>query len=353
MITRSTLPTRVAVLLLLTLSFLTAQAALPSYDPLNYAVGTNLASLTNTDNTVWFGVNTSDVTNPAPVIQAGSLSYYGFPASSGNSVLVQNVIGPGSRYSFTPAVTSGTVYYSFLMRVLDIGPYLTGTGAFFAGLNNSTGTQTSQPSIVGSRVETRAVVNGGVTNGYNVGLDKTSGAGANFQWATNLFTTNDVVLIVGAYTFNTGTTSDDVSQLWVNPDASTFGAATAPAANVLAVTAGNDLASASSFLILERATNTQPASLLVDEVRIGRNWADVVPPGPPKLTVFLAPPNIVFSWPTNAVGFKLESTTNLLSVGTPWIATGDPVIISNNQNTVTETIDTTTNRFFRLHQTGP
>ena len=57
--------------------------------------------------------------------------------------------------------------------------------------------------------------------------------------------------------------------------------------------------------------------------------------------------NLVFTWPTNATGFNLQSTTNLASP----VWTTNPVapVVINGQFTVTNPISGT-QQFFRLSQ---
>jgi len=192
---------------------------------------------------------------------------------------------------------------------------------FWAGFNNSAGTQTSTPTSVGTRVVTRSA-----TGGYNIGLDKNSGAAGNFVFATNVFTTSDTVLLVGSYTFNPGTTNDDVSQLWVDPGASTFGLATAPPAT-LTNSAGNDISAIASFVLFNRNAN-EPASIIADEVRFGSSWASVTPPAEvgtaPTLNLSQSGSTSVLSWTTNAPGFLLQAAP-VLSSPTSWTNVLGPV----------------------------
>jgi uncharacterized repeat protein (TIGR03803 family) len=68
---------------------------------------------------------------------------------------------------------------------------------------------------------------------------------------------------------------------------------------------------------------------------------------PPQLTIVLARTNLVLTWPTNAVGFTLQSATNFVAPFWTNVSSG-PVIV-NGQNTVTNPISDT-QRFYRLSQ---
>jgi uncharacterized repeat protein (TIGR03803 family) len=69
---------------------------------------------------------------------------------------------------------------------------------------------------------------------------------------------------------------------------------------------------------------------------------------PPQLTIIPSGANVILTWPTNATGFTLQSTTNLVSPAV-W-ATGVPgPVVVNGQNTVTNPI-AGTQMFYRLSQ---
>jgi uncharacterized repeat protein (TIGR03803 family) len=67
---------------------------------------------------------------------------------------------------------------------------------------------------------------------------------------------------------------------------------------------------------------------------------------PPQLTIIPDGAKVILTWPTNAVGFTLESATNLAS---PifWNTNSPPSVVINGQNTVTNPISGA-HQFFRL-----
>ncbi len=73
-----------------------------------------------------------------------------------------------------------------------------------------------------------------------------------------------------------------------------------------------------------------------------------LPIAPPELTIIPSAGNVILTWPANATGFTLQSTTNLVSpaVWTPVLP--GPVVV-NGLNAVTNPI-TGTQQFFRLSQ---
>src|ERR1035437_2492955 len=73
-----------------------------------------------------------------------------------------------------------------------------------------------------------------------------------------------------------------------------------------------------------------------------------LPPTPPPLTISLSEANVVLTWPTNAAGFTLQSTTNLVSPAI-WSTVSPGPTVVNGQNAVTNPVSGTQN-FYRLSQ---
>ena len=69
---------------------------------------------------------------------------------------------------------------------------------------------------------------------------------------------------------------------------------------------------------------------------------------PPQLTIIPSGANVILTWPTNATGLSLQSTTNLLSPAV-WTAVSPGPVVVNGQNTVTNPISGT-HRLYRLSQ---
>ena len=63
-----------------------------------------------------------------------------------------------------------------------------------------------------------------------LGVDKNSSSTSDWYWDTTTHYVGESLFIVGGYEFHSGSTSDDISYLWINPNPSTFGDATAPPA---------------------------------------------------------------------------------------------------------------------------
>jgi hypothetical protein len=313
-------------------AFLTVAVPNPlAFDPFApavtaYAPGANLIGQTNASGGYWTQAGPS---GNQPTIQAGSLSVGGFSGPSGNSV-VFNGNGMSARFNPGTNTANGTWFYSLIVRLADITG-LSSSGVFWAGFNNSSGTQTTTPLSVGTRVVTRSA-----TGGFNLGLDKSSGSAPSFVFSPLVFTPNDVLFLVGSYTFNSGSTTDDVSQLWINPPASTFGQATAPPA-ALTNSAGTDLSGIASLVLFNR-NSAEPATIIADEVRVGASWASVTPPAEsqtvPVLNISRSGNTSVLSWTTNAPGFLLVVSPGLASSNS-WAGVVAPVYLIGGRFVVT------------------
>jgi len=67
---------------------------------------------------------------------------------------------------------------------------------------------------------------------------------------------------------------------------------------------------------------------------------------PPQLTIIPSGTNVILTWPTNAAGFSLQSSTNLVSSAV-WTTVSPATVIVYRQNAVTNPISGT-QQYFRL-----
>ena len=73
-----------------------------------------------------------------------------------------------------------------------------------------------------------------------------------------------------------------------------------------------------------------------------------LPSARPRLTITDAGVNVLLTWPTNAAGYALYSTTNL-GAAAAWSAVSPLPLVVNGQNTVTNLISGS-HKFYRLSQ---
>jgi uncharacterized repeat protein (TIGR03803 family) len=74
-------------------------------------------------------------------------------------------------------------------------------------------------------------------------------------------------------------------------------------------------------------------------------------PPPPQLAITLSGANVILTWPTNTVGFSLQSTTNLVSPAV-WTAVPPAPVVVSGQNTVTNPASGP-RQFYRLNLAIP
>lgn len=225
------------------------------HDPFNYTVEQPLAGLSLSGSSAWTALNTGT----APVIAAGSLEVAGLASSSGNSVSF-----PGGNFqeavlSF-PTITSGSIYYSFALRLTSLPTDETFTFALVTGTTTYGTALWIRPS----------------GSGYQIGVTQRSFDSVK-SYDSTVYNLNTTQFIVGRHDYVTGTTND-VSSLWINPASASFGAAEAPAA-LLMSTGSTDRGFTDHFLL--RGGTGSPAGSF-DELRIGTTWASVTPAAVPE-----------------------------------------------------------------------
>ena len=290
-------------LLLLAIAMFTVSAyALPDYEPFAdatgaggtaYASGANLGGQVNAQSLTWADVGTTQSGNFI-TINSGNLFVPGLAPALGNSIFFGG-LGKSVRMALGSTITAGTVYYSFAVNITNITGLST-SGIFWAGLNNSTGGQATQPTVVGNKFYTRAV-----TGGFQFGFAKNGTAAPDsISWDTMTHVVNETNFIVSSYVFG-GT-----SLMWINPSSSTFGDnSLQPAATLTSTASTGDISSGvASFCFFQRNA-AQPTNVIADELHVGLAWADVTPTGPtiaaqPQSQRVLAGNNATFN--VNAIG---------------------------------------------------
>ena len=235
-----------------------ATVSLPFYDGFDYAEG-NLNAVSGGN---WIVGNGSTTFEIAVSNSAALTAPPGYPAASGKGVR-RAPSGTARRsvlqFPSITAVDGNVIYVSFLLNV-QTAP---GSAQAILHLDNSSSSVTS-PDL-GFFVD----------NGPKVGIGKNASA-PGFTMATNLGAGTH--LIVGRYTFQSG---NDKADLWVDPDTTDYGAATAPAPLGTHVNSGDPTTSIDYCQIV--TSSGAGGSQYIDEFRLGTSWADVVPSGGPLI----------------------------------------------------------------------
>lgn len=308
-----------------------------AYEPFGYTPGANLAGQVNANGQSWSSVGPSSATRPG--IAATNLSVPGLAPATGQAIQFGGN-GTSARFNLGAKATNGTIYFSMTINIADLSG-LTSNGVFWAAFNNSTGSQSTTPTNVAIRVVTRAA-----GDGFNLGLDKSFGT-VQTIFAPQVFTTTDIIFLVGSYTFNPAS-GDDVAQLWINPPPATLGQDSPPPAT-LTNSSGADVLQIVSFVLFDRSS-AEPATMLADELRVGWTWASVTPPGPfnPSLAIAQQSGSVILSWDTNYAGFALEQAVGLAPTNL-WGIVPPPSYIFGGRYFVTNSINSGP-VFFRLRK---
>ncbi|WP_291085633.1 MULTISPECIES: T9SS type A sorting domain-containing protein [unclassified Flavobacterium] len=234
-----------------------AGVALPYTDQFNYTVGESLNA-----QSPWSLIATG--TTDEILVSAGNLDYTGL-LSTGNSISFSEG-GLDTAVNFATPVTTGTIYYSFLVNVASLPagtalPEFDPNGGYFAGVGNGTN--------FGATLWTKKV--DGTEDTYNFGLEVRTATGTNTTWTTQAFNIGETNFVVVGYMFgDSATASDDMASLWINP-------VVGDSQNVADLTdthTGADLASINRFFLRQDST-AETGAYQIDALRVGQNWEEV------------------------------------------------------------------------------
>jgi hypothetical protein len=351
--------------LVVSLAFVAQKAScLPFWDSANYPINANLSGLTNVEGNVWapcvLGGQIQDVqvvseplTYPGLECSASNAFSFGDTGSSGiteripihppiygENTLYTNATG---GYVITNAyiMTNGTIYYSFLLSVNSLGGLT--TGGWVCGFNTLMGPQSGQPSVAGARIY--MVTN--ASGGYLIGIGKNPSGPTSATYLTTPLSVGSTYFVVCSYTFNNVTNNDDVAQIWLNPDPSTFGMPVPPPPSATN-TSGTDLISNNanqleSFIF--REGNSQIPWIYAADLRIGYCWGCVTPPAnnPAPKVAALSIANVstnqaVVSFQTNTPCFRLMTSTNIGGVSNSWYPVSTSGTVEGTNFVVTNTV---------------
>ena len=214
------------------------------------------------------GVNTN------PIATTTGLSYSGYGGTSvgNNAALVNNVTGEDDNITFVSQSTNAqSIYYSFLVKITDAAA--TKSGDYFIHLGNGGGSTLSKYF---ARVFAQITA-----TGVNFGISNTASTSSIVYGTTN-YAINTTYLIVVKYTINTA--GDDPLSLWVFTSGVPATELAAGAAQAVATaTLGENVVDA----IALRQGNSGSTQTVVDAIRVGKTWGDLVAPSGGTLPIKL------------------------------------------------------------------
>jgi hypothetical protein len=271
------------LLVLIVTSVSTTSFALPiAWEPFNYTYspggdpsGTNLVGRVNPGGLAWYQAGPVTGGTNVPSIYPGNLSYPGLAPATGNAIKFGGIDSGGMAARFSKSTgtlaASGTLYYSFIMKVTDITGLST-SGVFCAGFNNSANSQATLPNVVAARLYARAT-----NGGFVLGTSVNSSTASDLVWDTTTHNINETNFVVGSYQM-TGSPfgTSDSCQMWINPDPSTFNQNnTIPAATLTTTTGGALTGSGIASYCVYNRNAGEFKSIILDQLTIGTSWADV------------------------------------------------------------------------------
>jgi hypothetical protein len=237
------------------------------YEPFNYAnIGAPVSSNTPA-NWTFNGSGGNDLS-----VASGSLSYPGLAASIGNSV-TNGGAGLGVRRLFGSSVNSGTLYFSALFRINNLG---------YGSWNGASAQVGALTATDNTTFRLAVMVKSNSPSGYVIGVQK-GGTGATTTFDTTEYHVGETILLVGKYDF---TVSPNRVSLWINPPASSFNSGAEPSSGSITATTGVDGFAIDRFNMRQNTVSSVPAEMQWDELRVGNGWAGVTPiPTPIAITL--------------------------------------------------------------------
>jgi len=228
------------------------------YEPFDYTVGSALQGQGG-----WTALNTGDDL----LIASGNLTYSGLAPSTGNKLSFAGGGIDAYKEFSANGISSGKVYYSFILKVTDLAAATEAAGGYFIGFAYDN-------TNFGATVWTKRVDD----NSYQIGINSRTTPATNTQFTAGNYSKGAEVFIVASYEVVDGT-GNDVAKVWINPASQDFGTANEPASTLsITNTGGTDLTLVKRIFI-RQDSNTETPAIELDELRVGDTWAQVTPKG--------------------------------------------------------------------------
>lgn len=313
----------------------TADADLYLYEPFDYPVGAHITDFALGPGRNW---TTNGTTANDTIIAPSNLSVTGLATPIGNSI-TNGGVGAAARLPIGASQNTGEIYASFAMKIDQLGAFGTGAGLIASFVDN--GANNQQCRLLATRDG----------SGFKLGVTKVTTAAGIYD--STVFAEGEQIFVVLRYTFVADETTNDLADLWINPDPASFGGESAPTPTVSAAITGNDTGLIDMWAFRQNTSGNTPATINYDELRIGKTWAAVTPAPGTTTSIRLSfvqngNGDIVISWPTDgSQNFNLESAAELGNA--IWNPVAEQIVVDGPNNTVTIS-PTAAQRFFRLKQ---
>ncbi|HYA78924.1 MAG TPA: PEP-CTERM sorting domain-containing protein [Candidatus Nitrosopolaris sp.] len=248
------------------LAFQSVHAQLLFSEPFNYTPGSGIAGLVNPGvspsytSSAWTGGNSSELQ-----IGSSQLTYPGLQEAAGNDLVYTSSGSSSTSYNTYSAVTSGSVYYSFLIDCTTLPT----ANEYITALNPGTTTPGGSSDDLSTYV-------GASGSGWKIGV-RTTGGGSGAAYSSAL-TLNTTYFVVEELTLG----SAPVANIYLDPvpGASQPGTPTATQSTATAINSVDDV----GFKV-QSVTTT--GDFIIDNLLIGETWADVTPESVPEPSTFV------------------------------------------------------------------
>ena len=217
--------------------------SLPYSDGFDYETGSNLTASSN-----WISDGTSD---DEILVADENLSYDGLKTLSGKSV---SFAGGGNNALLShEEITTGELYVSLIFKVTNMDGFT--KGGYFAVIGDYNSRLYVKPNEAG--------------NQFYIGLGNTNKID-DVMFGDNLYDLDEEIFVVMNVNITTGNSS-----LWVNPEKESLGAEEAPEATMSFLAGWIQVL---NQFLLRQDSDSETPTLVVDDLRLGKTWAEVTPP---------------------------------------------------------------------------
>ena len=226
-------------------------------------------------------------TNAISTSGVPGLTYTGFIGSGIGNAASMITSGEDDNKQFT-STSSGSIYFSFMVNVSASQT----AGDYFIHLTQGNPTLNAFFAKVYIKKDNSS-------SKFAFGILKKATTAPSYTGYN--YSIGTVYLVVMKYTFNTTSTTDDVVSLFVNPVIN----GSEPSATLTMTDATQTDATSLDYIALRQGTSTSAPTLVVDGIRVGTSWIDVVP--------YSATPTITLSSPSQvSAGNVDQGATNVI-----------------------------------------